>query len=393
MNQHVMLNELGMISCLGDSPKETLLAVLAGTRQGFVSRTGLRDAPVVVGEVSADLPALESFPDKFASRNNQLVLAALGQIELAVRNTVSRYGADRIGIIVGSSTSGILEGGNAIVTLRENGHFPEHYRYQQQEIGNPSDFLRWYLATSGPAYTVSTACTSSAKALAAAARLIESGICDAVVTGGVDTLCPLTISGFSALESISINGCNPFSVNRDGITIGEGAALFLISREEAPVRLCGWGESLDAYHISAPDPEGIGAEISILAALERAGISSSDINYINLHGTGTVKNDKMEANLVSRLFGNDIPVSSTKGVLGHTLGAAGAIEAGLCWMLMKGEGGHLPPHYWDSCTDPELPALNLCRGDTERRPSGGWNYMLSNSFAFGGSNTVLVFGN
>lgn len=392
MMKSAWLNELGMITCLGSNPDETLGAVLEASKHGFVQREGLRDRMALVGEVTGELPSIEQLPPEFASRNNQLALAALRQIEPAVREAIQRYGSDRVGVVVGSSTSGILEGGAAIAALHTDGRFPENYRYSQQEIGNPSGYLRWQLGVNGPAYTVSTACTSGAKAMIAAARLIEAGLCDAVVTGGVDSLCPLTVSGFTSLESVSEQGCNPFSVNRDGITIGEGAALFLMSREQSAVALRGWGESLDAHHISAPDPTGAGAEIAMRAALDSAGIGPSDIEYINLHGTGTEKNDLMESEVTSRLFGNNVPASSTKGLLGHTLGAAGAIEAGLCWMLLKGDGDHLPPHFWDGCADPALPAICLCDGQNHARPKNGWKNMLSSSFAFGGSNAVLVLG-
>jgi 3-oxoacyl-[acyl-carrier-protein] synthase-1 len=244
----------------------------------------------------------------------------------------------------------------------------------------------------GPAYVHSSACSSSAKALASAARLIRMGLVDAVVTGGVDTLCGFTVAGFSALESVSPVPCNPLGANRKGINLGEGAALFLMSGEPAAVVLCGWGESSDGHHMSAPDPNGGGARIAMNEALRRAGIDAGAIDYINLHGTATVQNDAMESRAVADLFGTQVAVSSTKPFTGHTLGAAGAVEAAFCWLAMQDENeeGVLPPHLRDGERDATLPALNVAQpGQRLGRPI---RYALSNSFAFGGSNAALVFG-
>jgi 3-oxoacyl-[acyl-carrier-protein] synthase-1 len=228
--------------------------------------------------------------------------------------------------------------------------------------------------------------------MASAARLLRMGVCDAVVTGGADALCAFTVAGFAALESVSATRCNPLSANRNGINIGEGAALFLMSREPATVALRGWGESSDGHHMSAPDPSGAGARIAIETALARAGMTAADIDYINLHGTATVQNDAMESRVVHALFGESTPVSSTKGFTGHALGAAGAIEAALCWLAMQDDNrsGRLPPHLWDGERDPALPALAVATpGMSLGRPLRS---AVSNSFAFGGSNAALVFG-
>jgi 3-oxoacyl-[acyl-carrier-protein] synthase-1 len=208
----------------------------------------------------------------------------------------------------------------------------------------------------------------------------------------VDTLCAITVAGFAALESVSATRCNPLSKNRNGINIGEGAALFLVTREPAAVALRGWGESSDGHHMSAPDPAGVGARLAIERALSRAGIAAAEIDYVNLHGTATVQNDAMEARVIHALFGAEIPVSSTKPFTGHALGAAGAIEAGLCWLAMQDDNprGKLPPHLWDGVGDPGLPALNVAQpGDCLGRPL---RWALSNSFAFGGANATLVLG-
>jgi 3-oxoacyl-[acyl-carrier-protein] synthase-1 len=227
-------------------------------------------------------------------------------------------------------------------------------------------------------------------ALASAARFLTADLCDAAIVGGCDSLCDLTTNGFDSLESMSAEICNPFSVNRKGINVGEGAALFLLTRAESPIRLAGYGESSDAYHMSAPEPSGKGAEIAIRAALEDAKIDAAQIGYINLHGTATVKNDAMESRVVERVFGAEVPCSSTKSQIGHTLGAAGAQEIGLCWLLLNELNGHrqLPQHLWDQAADPELSSIGLT--DTGTR----WerDSFMSNSFAFGGSNVSLVIG-
>jgi 3-oxoacyl-[acyl-carrier-protein] synthase-1 len=259
-------------------------------------------------------------------------------------------------------------------------------------MGSPAALLAHELGVSGPAYVHSSACSSSAKAMASAARLIRMGVCDAVLTGGVDSLCAFTVAGFGALASVSAARCNPLSANRDGINIGEGAALFLMSAEPAAVALCGWGESSDGHHISAPDPAGGGARIAIAQALARAGIEPGQVDYINLHGTATVQNDAMESRVIHDMFGPRVASSSTKPFTGHALGAAAAIEAALCWLAMQDDNaeGRLPPHLWDGVPDPALPALNLVEpGARLGRPL---RWALSNSFAFGGSNATLILG-
>jgi 3-oxoacyl-[acyl-carrier-protein] synthase-1 len=222
--------------------------------------------------------------------------------------------------------------------------------------------------------------------------LINMGACDAVLVGGVDSLCAFTVAGFASLDSVSEARCNPLSGNRNGINIGEGAALFLMSREPATVTLRGWGESSDGHHMSAPDPSGAGANLAITSALKRAGIDASQIDYVNLHGTATVQNDAMESRVIHALCGERVAVSSTKPFTGHTLGAAGAIEAAICWLAMQDGNpeGRLPVHLWDGVQDPALPQLNTVeRGARLGRPL---RWALSNSFAFGGANAALVFG-
>jgi len=292
--------------------------------------------------------------------------------------------------VLGVSAAGLTEGVAAANRFRAEGAWPAAYDYAQQEMGNAAAFVARRLGARGPAYTISTACSSGAKALAAGARLLRAGLADAVLAGGADALSAFTIGGFSALESVSAARCNPLSANRQGINLGEGAALFLMGREPGPVRLSGWGESSDAHHMSAPEPGGRGALAAMRQALRRAQLQSADIDYVNLHGTATSQNDAMESRAVAELLGTEVPVSSTKPLTGHTLAAAGAVEAAMCWhTLHDNPRGSLPPHWWDGARDAALPALRVAApGETLGRAP---RHVLSNSFAFGGSNACLVF--
>jgi 3-oxoacyl-[acyl-carrier-protein] synthase-1 len=386
----VYLNHLGIVCALGDHPDRV--------RQGLWDRSpgGLSDSTTVLpgrtlklGIVTSELVDLTDMPLSLRSRNNALFASALSQIRQPVDAAIQRFGRERVAIVLGTSTSGIAEGQDAIAHWRVNGALPDNFHIGQQEMGSASALLSKMLGVTGPAFVVSTACSSSAKAMASAARLLRAGLCDAVVTGGMDSICSFTVAGFASLEAVDTERCNPMSKNRLGINIGEGGALFLMTREQGPVELSGWGESSDAHHISAPAPDGRGALEAMRAALERAGLDPSDIDYVNLHGTATPQNDAMESLAVANLFGDQTLVSSTKPLTGHALGGAGALEAALCWlMLYDNPRGLLPVHWWDRAVDPELPRLNLVApGAALGRPA---RHILSNSFAFGGSNASLV---
>ena len=387
------LAELGLVNALGQGKAAVARGLFGGDTGGMVLEHGwLPDRPARVGRVCGNLPEIPAAFSGHASRNNRLLLAALAEIETAVRSAIDRYGPARVGVVLGTSTSGIAEGETAIATLVASGELPPGFDYALQELGDPARFLARYLGTHGPAYVVSTACTSSAKAMVSARNLIAAGLCDAVVSGGVDSLCRLTINGFTALESTTDTLCNPMSRNRRVINIGEGAALFLMTRMPAAIALLGAGESSDAHHISAPDPSGRGAELAIRQALSEAGTAPEAMAYVNLHGTATPKNDEMESRVVTRVLGADVACSSTKPLTGHTLGAAGATELGFCWLSLSGHnpGGLLPPHLWDGDADPELPRLNLVATGT-RMPAGR-RLIMSNNFAFGGNDCSLVIG-
>lgn len=390
------LNALGVACALGQDQAEVAARLFAGDCSGMQPQAGwIPERSPVVGAVPGTLPALP-LPEQH-SRNNQLLYSAALQIEPAIRQAIARHGAHRVAVILGTSTSGIAEASESIAQYLRQQHFPDSYRYAQQELSAPANFLADWLQLSGPAYVISTACTSSGRALASARRLLQLGVCDAVLCGGVDSLCGLTLNGFSALEAISEQRCNPFSINRNGINIGEAAALFLMTREanaEGPsIALLGAGASSDAHHISAPDPTGGGALQCMTKALDNAGLAPAQIDYLNLHGTATVHNDAMETLAVSALFGASLPCSSSKPMTGHTLGAAGALEAAFCWLTLSRHNpdGLLPPHVWDGQHDPVLAVLNLVDGQ-QRLALKGPRRLMSNSFAFGGNNVSLILG-
>lgn len=380
------IQALGILSPLGEGLESTRRGLFAGDTSGMRVESGwLPNAPACVGRVTAELAPLPAPLAEWDCRNNRLLAAAAAQIRPAIDAALARHGAHRVALIVGTSTSGIAAGEDAMAAKIRDGAFPRDFSYRQQEIGGTAPFGARLLGVRGPAYTVSTACTSGAKALLAARRLLELGLCDAAIAGGVDTLCRLTVGGFASLESTSRERCNPLSRNRNGINIGEGAALFLLGREQAAVRLAGGGESSDAHHLSAPDPQGTGAEAAMRAALADADVRAGDIGYVNLHATATRKNDEMESRVMARVFPAGTPVSGTKPLTGHALGAAGALEAAFCWLALADR--RLPPHVWDGEADPELPALRVA-GKGEPLAS---RLVMSNSFAFGGSNASLIF--
>jgi 3-oxoacyl-[acyl-carrier-protein] synthase-1 len=385
------VNSVGLAGALGCGREAAGRALLAGDCSGMVLEDGwLPGQPARVGRVRADLPPLPAEQAAFDCRTNRLLLLALGEMRCALEEMLTRVDPRRFGVVVGTSTAGIAEGEAGMAARLAHGRYPAGFHYSRQEMSSLTRFLARHLGVSGPAYVVSTACTSGAKAIAAACRLIGAGLCDAVLSGGADSLCKLTVNGFAALESTSAELCNPLSRNRRGINLGEGVALMLISRAPAAVEILGWGESSDAYHISAPDPEGRGAEAAMRAALRQAGLEPPAVDYLNLHATGTPKNDHMEAHAVSRVFPRGVACSGTKPLTGHTLGTAGALEAAFCWLALQGDG-RLPPHVWDGQADPELPALQpAAPGERFRRSRG--RVCMSNSFAFGGSNASLLLG-
>ena len=394
------LNDLGIACSLGvgkPAVAERLFASDLQFNNSELRRSHdhlLSGKTVFVQSVSADLdrPLDVKYRD-FDSRNNRLLRLALDEIHDSIQGMITRFGSSRIGIVLGTSTSGMLEGQQAFAQYHQTQTWPSDFSYKQQETNSPAEFAALYLGIEGPVYTLSTACSSSGKALCSAARLINAGICDAVLVGGVDSLCGVTLNGFDALELTSESLCSPFSADRQGITIGEGAAVFLMSRQSSDIQFSGGGESSDAYHISAPSPKGEGAEQALQDALTQAGLSPDNIDYINLHGTGTAANDEAESHCINRLFGEATLVSSTKALTGHTLGAAAAIEAAFLWLSLSSEKNgkiKIPPHIWNGKIDESLPKLNFSQTGVSLSAQSGRYHLMSNSFAFGGSNVSLI---
>lgn len=381
------LNHLGLACALGSGARQVAASLFAGDCSHM--RAGspwLPDFAGRLGVIGESLPALPPELAQHECRNNRLALAVARQIEQPLAALRERYGPRRIAVVMGTSTSGIAAGEEH---LRGANSGTYSYR-QQQQLAALAQFVAACFRVQGPQISVSTACSSSANAFASARRLLSMNICDAVVVGGVDTLCGMTVKGFHALGALSAGLAQPFSRNRDGINLGEAGAMFVLSREPGPVRLCGVGASSDAHHMSAPDPSGGGAAEAMRRALRAAGLAPGDIGYLNLHGTGTAQNDAMEAKAVHGVLGEGVLCSSSKPVSGHTLGAAGALEAAFCWLALHREfSAGVPPHCFDGEYDEKLPPLRLHRGGGKaERP----RYAMSNSFAFGGSNSTLIFG-
>jgi 3-oxoacyl-[acyl-carrier-protein] synthase-1 len=353
------------------------------------------DLPTFVGEVpGVDAVQLPAELGAFDCRNNRLAVLGLTQDGFAdaVAAAGRRYGAQRIGIFLGTSTSGILQ--TELAYRRRDpvdGALPADLVYAAtQNTFSLADFTRHYLGLTGPAVAVSSACSSSAKVFASARRMMAAGLIDAAVVGGVDSLCLTTLYGFNSLGLMSSQACRPFDVARDGISIGEAAAFALVERvpehlDEDAVLLLGVGESSDAYHMSSPHPDGLGARMAMQNALKMAQLDAADIDYINLHGTATPSNDVAETKAVAAVFGSSTLCSSTKGATGHTLGAAGALEAVICALALQND--LLPGGLNTKQLDPLLPLNYLL--ENREQPT---RRVLSNSFGFGGTNCSLIFG-
>jgi 3-oxoacyl-[acyl-carrier-protein] synthase-1 len=327
-------------------------------------------------------------------RNNRLAELGLAQDGFAdaVLAAKARLGAARIGVFLGTSTSGIHQ--TELAYRRRDaasGALPADFDYARtHNTYSVSGYVRARLGIAGPAWTVSTACSSSAKVFGTAARMIDAGLVDAAVVGGVDSLCLTTLYGFNSLELLAHEACRPWDRARTGLSIGEAAAFALLERRERlpaadAVLLLGVGESSDAYHMSSPHPEGLGARLAMQAALQAAALQPGDIDYLNLHGTATPSNDAAEDRAVVGLFGKSTPCSSTKGATGHTLGAAGALEAVVAALALR--DGFIPGGAQTSELDPALGANYVL--ESRDAPLGR---VLSNSFGFGGTNCSLVVG-
>lgn len=313
-------------------------------------------------------------------RTNQLIATCLDSLRAPLDRALKTYSPHRIGVIMGASVSGMSEMERVYSNQDELNQTTDRIL----EIANPAKFIASALHLTGPTFVISTACSSSSKALASAARLLQSDIIDFAICGGIDSASAFTLSGFDSLGALSHGQCQPFGANRDGINLGEGGAIFLLSREPSSYELAGWSETSDGYHISSPDPLATQVKKAMLDALEMAKVDSVD--YINAHGTGTIHNDAMEGLAIESVFTKSPPwVSSTKSLTGHTLGGAGALEAAICLLAMQTD--RIPIHRLDSPIDKAFSKLKLALSPC----SAKLGVTLSNSFAFGGNNAVLVF--
>lgn len=349
----------------------------AGVTKGYVGR--------VDGIENHELPPELA---RYDCRNNRLAEMALrtDQFDRAVRDAVERYGAHRVAVILGTSTSGVLSGEDAYRARDASGALPAGFNHEHtQDLASLPRMVRAALGISGPAMAISTACASSARCFADASHLIEAGLCDAAVVGGVDTLCQMTLRGFAALDLVSDQPCRPCDAARNGVSIGEAAGFALLERRPSAVALLGHGSSSDGHHMSSPLPDGAGAAGAMRAALRRAGLDPAAIDYVNLHGTGTRANDAMEDAAMTAVFGPATPCSSTKGWTGHTLGASGILEAVIAVQCLA--QGVLPGGLGLETVDPDFQA-NILRDNVAAAP----RRIMSNSFGFGGVNCSLILG-
>ncbi len=385
-----------IVTCLGAGRAATLAALRSGASGLAPCRFETVDLPTHVGEVAGvDTVPLTGAFMPFDCRNNRLARLALAQdgFEPVISAAKARYGAGRIGVFLGTSTSGILQTEQAYRRRdARTGALPADMDYAStQSTFSVAEFVMGWFGLSGPALVVSSACASTTKVFATAARMIACGLCDAAIVGGADSLCLTTLYGFNALQLLASGPCRPYAADRAGLSIGEAAGFALLERadpatnEAGCVRVLGVGESSDAHHMSAPHPEGLGAALSMRRALATAGLEAGQIGYINLHGTATRIGDAAEHRAVTDVFGLDTPCSSTKGHTGHPLGASGIVGAVIAALAIT--EGLLPGSPHTGAPDPDLFGGYV----TAARPARV-EYALSNSFGFGGSNASLVLG-
>ena len=417
MKTDIYLSEPAVLCAAGNDATSLWQAVKSGDQSGIRKVQALNGKTFYAARIDDSL-----LKDKSSSRYDMRIMRieekCLLQLESWISLAKEKYASGRIGVCVGSCDNGTEFSVAGHRVFFEKGKFSPDYSLEIQGADYVSTFISEKYGLEGPVLTFSTACSSSAGAIIKAAELIQSGICDAVVAGGVDIASDTVLMGFDALEAVSSEITNPFSKNRHGITLGEAAAFFVLSKEplslqkegsettgvsassdasgtsgvQSPsaktVRLLGYGESADAYHMTSPDPSGNGAVRAMKEAISRAGIKPEEIDYINMHGTGTRFNDSMEAKAIAEVFAGKVPSSTTKPVTGHTLGAAGALEAAICFLSL-GEKT-LPVQVWNKEQDEEIPVLDIV--SEPRTLETPVKICMSNSFAFGGANSSLILG-
>ncbi|QBF81984.1 beta-ketoacyl-ACP synthase [Shewanella maritima] len=384
----IYIHGIAALSALGSGKQATLAGISSGQSAGLQAYDAklYSGRSTFVGKVTEPLVELPPKLNDAKNRNNLIAATTYQQIAEVIETLKQTTAASRIGVVIGTSTTAIAEGESAIKHHQQHGKLPDDFRFAHQDIGDTADFIARLAQVSGPTYSLSTACSSSNRAFISAQGLLESGLCDVVICGGVDSLCELTVNGFDSLEQVSPEPSRPFDSRRRGINIGEAAGLFVLSKTPSKLALVGWGESGEGHHMSAPMPCGSGAKRAMEQALESANLQPADIGYINAHGTATQLNDAMESTAIEELFGNQVPVSSTKALTGHCLGAAGAIEAAICCYLLE-EKQSAPQWPQDFTQADDVKSLNFMASSGQLSSLR----ILSNSFAFGGNNASLVF--
>lgn len=364
---------------------DAVAAALHGGRSGLGPCAVPVPFQTAVGALDLALPELPAAIAGWDTRSARIATHMLAALDQPLQRLRARWSPSRIGVLLGTSTAGADATEAAYRNFVHTGSLPHEYDlWRHHTYGAILHVVRELTGASGPAWMVSTACTSSAKVFASAQRLVEADVIDAAIVGGIDTLCAMTLSGFYSLGALSSTPCRPFAADRDGISIGEGGAFLLVERAGEPIALLeGVGESSDAYHVSAPHPDGLGAESAMNAALAQAALGADAVDHVNAHGTGTRLNDSAEAAAIARVFGDRVPVVSTKAYTGHTLGAAGGTEA--AFAIMSLAGGWIPPALHAEPRDEKL-GIHI----PSARMDGPLRRVLSNSFAFGGNNISLL---
>lgn len=392
-----LLLDVGLVNCMARTKADFYHAYFIEQKSGL--RPCLKfNSSFSLGLVPVDWYIHEKLQPPYNNRINKLALCACRQIAPVVHLAKQKYGASRIGIVAGTTDNGSEETNAFLATAAapSKGTNCDSYTLNMQCLSLCAEYLLGFFGISGFTSTISTACTSSAHAISRADELLKSDVCDVVIAGGVDIVSDVVLGGFSSLGAVDPNTTKPFSKNRHGINLGEGAAFFVMAKEnfinaEDAVFLKGASDNADAFHMTSPDISGTASAACIQAALQRAHVSVSDIDYINLHGTGTALNDRMEARTVDLIGASAVPCSSSKTAFGHTLGAAGAMELAVCYLTLSGLNKEhlLPPHFYDGMYDPDLPPVRLVTGGASAERL---HTVMSFSFAFGGNNVCLIIG-
>lgn len=387
MSDRIFISAVNCVSAAGINLEETRRTLLSDAFTALDAVDGLIEGKrIAYGMVKA--LADDAEPDYRMTRTEKLIDLCLKGLP-GINDLKKRYGSARIAVILGASTSGMHEIEGGMRRRQETGELPENFSVDALNLGRPAEFVARRIGAAGPVYTVSNACASGAMAIASAATLLRAGLADAVVTGGIDGFSQFTTRGFNSLGALSDTPCRPFAKDRNGINLGEGGALVVLTREESPVELAGWGVTSDAYHASAPHPEGLEPSRAMQTALNAAHLTATDIDFVSAHGTATQLNDAMEAKAVNRVLGNGARIASLKPYTGHLLAGAGAMQAAFAWLLLvDNPEGRLFVNQTGGDVDPDLAPVHLVESpETLGRPLTA---VMGNAFAFGGSNAVLV---